>query len=160
MKKKGQMNGLTVAAIGLVLFIIVVSIGASIMGEFGDAAKVSTAVTDDTINLSNGSAVALSQQEILGISANYNASDSSEILPVANYTLDAAAGTITLLDNTHHFKDWNFTYTYNEDSATTNITTVGTGGMEDLADWTATIVVILVAGLIIGMILIFNNQRR
>ena len=160
MKKKGQMNVLTVTGIGLVMFIIVVSIGASIMGEFGQASKVSTAVADNTINLTNGSAVALSQQEIEGITSNYAANDSSVIIIASNYTLDSDAGTITLLDNTYHFRNWNFSYTYLEDSATTNVTTVGLGGIEDLSDWTATIVVIIVAAFIIGMIVLINQRRR
>ena len=41
-----------------------------------------------------------------------------------------------------------------------NITQTGLEGIEDLADWTPTIVVIAVAAIIIGMILVFQGREQ
>jgi len=149
--KKGM--SLSDAPTLIVTFLVVVVIGAmagTTLTSLQDS-QTETASATDEVTLLNGTAVSLTNTDVLSVSLVTNTTVN---LTSGNYTVQNTAGTITLTDNTYNNSAWNVTYTYtSEDTASWNITDEGITGIENLTDLFPVIGVIL--GIVMILIVIF-----
>lgn len=163
MNKKGQTAMMSV--IGLVVLIGVAIITMVFIGVMAGRtfetsqthlSLIGNAETaeNETVTVLNGTAVSSANSRwltLVNVSANYTFA----IQETGNYTFDAAAGTITLINNDHNNTDWNLTYTYRNASVFGQLNTgIGSSfqAFSDLGSFMPLIVLALVVILILSLI--------
>ena len=160
--KRGQAGFESILALVLLLVTagLLVTIGAYVVQEVEDQVAVSTVESDDKITLVNGTAVELTRDDIISISSNYNATNSSTTLTEdTDFTLQKYAGTVTLL-SADYAGDWNFTYTYYAPTGASEAANATVESLGDVADWFTIIVVVVIAVIIIGLVVTAFAQKR
>lgn len=137
----------------IITFLVVVVIGSlagTTLASLQDT-QAETASATDEVTLLNGTAVSLTNTDVLSVSLVTNTTVN---LTSGNYTVQNSAGTITLIDNTYNNSDWNVTYTYTDSETTAaSITGDGITGIENLTDLFPVIGVIL--GIVMILVVIF-----
>ena len=161
--KRGQtagLEGLTTFITMLVVAGIILTIGIYVEAQIGDTVKDSTTYSNDEITLVNGTAVALTNDEITSLTSNYNTSNVAQTMTVdTDFTVQLIAGTITLI-NADYVEDWNFTYVYLADTDASAASDSTVTALGDIADWFAIIVVVVIAVIIIGLVVTAFQRRR
>ena len=169
--KKGEMNinMLVGSALTLIVLVITVTVGAQILGQIGttqtqvdtnvirnESITVDTSVPKTLVRVGSGTVVVdivqrnnLSSYYIFSTPKDYNVTDK---------------GVITWSNTTSNNSAVNFTYTQTitVNKLEGNITAQGKDALKTYSDWFATIVVIVIAVVIIGLIIgafAFTNRK-
>ena len=157
--KRGQFQNLNTIAGGLVMFIILVAISGLILNNFQDSISSDSAtVTNESFTLLNNTAVATNNQYITSVTYIKNASIT--LTETTDYTIQTAAGTITLVNNDHNNTLFNITYVFDYNTLAQNVTQTGQDATEDLGDWAITLISIGVGVIIITLIAGFGLMLR
>lgn len=161
MNKKGMgLNQLYPAILLLVILGLVVGIGVYILGETSDAISSTeiTVTNESGINATGGATV--SRADDCGFSnfAVTEANNGTDTIHSGNYTVDEDLGTITNASSEFQSALWNVTYTYRGATDTSSTGYCGVletseTGVGGFADWVAVLVVIIAAGIVLGIVL-------
>lgn len=160
--RKGQLQGLPMAVMILIVSIILLVLGLVIVQEIRDSDLVTEAntktVVNETVatvtNLGDNLASASLCSPVCSVSAAINTS-SGTLIPTTNYSVTAIGCRIAFTNGLQGFNNsnWNVTYsvTYGDEACTSgNSSIIGLG---DFADFIPIIVIALVAGVVIAIIL-------
>lgn len=110
--------------------------------------------TQYNATLNNGSAVSLGQDLLCAWGGCVNASNQSQTLPTTNYTVQMAAGTITLIDASWDGNSTECSFSYearNSEAYNATGSAIEAGGI--FGDWLPLIVLVIVAIIMIGLIM-------
>src|SRR3990167_10035166 len=167
---KGQsmsLGGLQAAALGMILLVILVSVGSQVLGTVRDT-NLPDAVTHTetnqsatpTVNISftvtpTGKTVVNGSEVISRLNRSGTATGVYNVTFVhgTDYTIVYLNGTITMLNTTYSAMPLNVTYQWQGDvrSAEYNISNTGLNAFDTFADYFDVIVIILVAVMVIGL---------
>lgn len=156
--RKGQLQGLPMAVMILVVSIVLLVLGLVIVQEIRDSDLVTDAnsktVTNETVTTVNQVGDNLASASLCGASCSVliatNATSGATI-PTTNYTLTTC--TLYMTNGAYNNTNWNITYSvaYGDEACTAgNASLVGLG---DFSDFIPIIVIALVAGIVIAIIL-------
>jgi hypothetical protein len=160
-KGQTQLNAITGFVLLLVVSGIVLTIGVHVTDEIRTTVSTESTITDETLTLVLNTPVSMGANDIISITTAENVSNVSNVLVRdSNYTLNPFVGTITLLTS-DAAGDWNFTYTFYNNTASSDAANGSVVALGDIADWFGIIVVVVIAVIIIGLVIAaFSNRRR
>lgn len=152
MRKKAQLGNMQ--AVVMVIFFAAIILGVSllVLQEFQQNSKTTESGASNSKTLLNGTAVALSHDELQSSPSCINATGGAAV-GSGNYTVDLDAGTITLTTAS----PWNntavnCTYTYLMDNQATTVTNTTIGKLAGVPTWIGIIIIVFFAAIVIGLI--------
>lgn len=163
--RRGNLDRLVPTALTIIVTIIVLVIMIQVNSNFQSQQSQTTAtVANETITFVNNTATGLAQNNLIGGSmVVYGGNGTSVLNPQIkilnvgrNYTVDYNGGSITFLNQTPD--DWfgrstlNVSYQYYFGSYSYNISRYGVSGLSTLNSYMPTVVLVLVAAIIVGII--------
>ena len=159
-KKGFELNSVAGILLTFAIIVIVASLIGTVLTTMKTTQRGSATATDE-ITLVNGTAVALTNDELISFTSCVNASDASDTVPASNYTVDMDAGTVTLIDAT----TWdntavNCTYTYTTDTLSSNISTYGLTGTTSFANLLPTVGVVIGIITVLGILFLLWNPNK
>ena len=148
--KKGNIKGLTLAAIALISLGAIILGGIAVVDQYGQATKIASGVTDETVTISSGTATTANDE----LSAFTTLRNESETFISGNLSIDdrvnvsLPSGTITtsLVDDSY-----NVTYNYLADSDTTTTAANFVTGLGIFGAFVAVLAISLIGKMIVGL---------
>lgn len=159
-KMKNEVNptqalkGMSVMTLIFVVVAVTTLIGIAILTQVGDAYKVNTYASEN-ITLDNGTAVSLTHDEVVSTISFVllNATNTSQIIPVSNYTVSYIHGTVTLDDPTvWDGKSANARYTYRADTSVTTAAVLFTAGLAIFATFGSLLILVVIGKYLLVLI--------
>ena len=149
-----------ISAIGIIVLVIIISIGAKVLMTVQDTqtSYIWDTVTNESITLYNGTNVSLANTGI--DSTNFALSNVTYTLGAGNYTLYETDGKVMLTQNTSNATAFNASYGYNYHNDPLddyNVTADGLTSVGTYSEFFVVIVVVMILGIIVGM---FGNLGR
>jgi len=144
-----EINKLTSVTLLLVLVALIVGIGVVIFDKFGEATRNEITVVDETVAIDTNAGT-LAESPVKVLTSFSNSTVTFTVGTQVNVTLSTGALVTSGVAN----GDYDATYTYYDDSATTTVMTSGTTAVGGIAtNWFGLIVTIVVLALILGLVI-------
>jgi hypothetical protein len=170
-RKGYEISDLGPFAMAFVVIAVVLAMGSLIVTEVSEETWESTAVTFETHNISAASGlqnVTLTNVENGIVSGSYTLTleDSVEgqqtFTASTNYSVTLSTGVVNITscpicNDTADVV--NASYSYNADTAATNVTDAGIDAFDEFSGWFDILVIIVVAALIIGVLIYFFSGK-
>ncbi len=177
--KKGQVNTLAPAILALVFAAIVLVFGIIITQSLRDMDTmndVAVSVVNETLSSVTEDGETATNSELCGFGAFVVTEAINEtgnsIIPTTNYTVDAAAGTVTFSGGAgghgigygYNTSDWDVSYTYKWGDTACQQANLTVYGLGTFADFWEIIVLAIVITIVIGLLLVIfggaSGRRR
>ena len=151
-------NELAAAAVTLLILVIIISVGAQIMGETQEAGKATE--SRSTANQSLGTELVNASSTVTGLGLNPTAYVIGEVLNATDFQLASTgytftdAGVFTLTNMSHNNTVLRITFTNTADTEDEfyNTTVSGLEAVAEFSDWFVILVLVLIAVVIIALL--------
>jgi len=166
-------------ALAVLLGAVILGLGATVLDKIKDTQTDNTATTLNNVSLTwagNSTAISLGQDRVLASSlklynngslvnqgsnpGNYSVTSGTiNITNVSSY--DAGTGGLTFNDSLQWVTDkLNTSYDYKTGGAALNTTTFGLTSVNTMAEFVPTVAIVAIAGVLIGIVLLFFGRRQ
>jgi len=164
-KGQGGINAIGALAMAVLIGAVILGLGGTILDKIKTTQSDNQATTANNESLTwagNNTAISLTQQENIVADSEtvYNATDK---FSTSEYVFNATSATIIFFNQTNG--TWltdslNITYKYRIGSAALNTSISGLSGVNQMASFIPTIAIVAIAGLVIGILLLFFGRRK
>ena len=160
-----ELKYLGTAAMTILVFVIIASMGARVLQGIKSSQFDTAAVVNESFTSSTAPAgTSLAYRHLLTVGSVYNTTISGgKLVPTSNYTYNLEAGTLTIRGD-NHSKAFNNTllnvsYTRRVDTSSYNASASGENSLQELVGWTPTIALLLAAAIVISIIVMYFKTR-
>lgn len=153
-----KLDEMYASVLTFVLIVVLIGIGLTVIGTFGDSVRTAATATDNNRILWTHNWTSLTNSNINSITSAYNSTDAYdatgyvELDKTGSYQSTAArlkSGTPSSLNGSR----LNITYVYGVASGATTAMTNSVTAIDDFVTWIPVMIVIIAAAIIIGMVM-------